>query len=50
VGAVCTSLVGLGQGTALAAAGVLTAAALLGQAGFWIGLAGERATRKSTRG
>ena len=41
VGAVCTALVGLGHGTALAAASVLLCTALLGQAGFWIGLRAE---------
>ncbi|TAL64890.1 MAG: Bcr/CflA family efflux MFS transporter [Burkholderiaceae bacterium] len=38
VGALCTSLVGIGQGPALAAAAILTAAAVLGQAGFWVAL------------
>jgi DHA1 family bicyclomycin/chloramphenicol resistance-like MFS transporter len=49
VGAICTSLVGLGQGSALVAAGVLSGAALLGQMGFWVGLRGERAAHRRAR-
>ncbi|MDR3453881.1 MAG: Bcr/CflA family efflux MFS transporter [Rhodoferax sp.] len=42
VGALCTSLVGIGHSAALASAVVLSVAAMLGQAGFWIGLRWER--------
>ena len=49
VGAICTTVVGLGQGTALAAACVLTVAAVLGQIGFWIGLRAEHTARKAGR-
>lgn len=43
VGALCTSLVGIGHSAALASAVVLTVAAVLGQAGFWFALRWERA-------
>jgi len=43
VGALCTSLVGIGHSAALASAVVLTVAAVLGQAGFWVGLRWEHA-------
>lgn len=46
VGAVCTALVGLGHGTALAASVVLAATAATGQLGFWLGLRAERAAQK----
>ncbi|MDB5945085.1 MAG: Bcr/CflA family drug resistance efflux transporter [Ramlibacter sp.] len=42
VGAVCTSLAAVGNDQALTAAGVLTGAAVLGQAGFWLALRNER--------
>jgi DHA1 family bicyclomycin/chloramphenicol resistance-like MFS transporter len=45
VGALCTSLVGIGHSAALASAIVLTVAAALGQAGFWVGVRCERAVR-----
>jgi len=48
VGALCTFAVGIGQNPALAAACVLTVAAVLGQAGFWVALGSERTTRRST--
>jgi MFS transporter, DHA1 family, multidrug resistance protein len=38
VGALCTALAGLGKDAALSAAIVLTAAAVIGQASFWIAL------------
>jgi DHA1 family bicyclomycin/chloramphenicol resistance-like MFS transporter len=43
VGALCTSLVGIGHSAALASAIILTVAAALGQAGFWVGLRQEHA-------
>ncbi|MES2264016.1 MAG: Bcr/CflA family efflux MFS transporter [Pseudomonadota bacterium] len=42
VGALCTMLAGIGDNPALAVACVLTAAALLGQAGFWSALTARR--------
>lgn len=45
IGAMCTSLAGLGSDPALAAASVLAAAGLISQAAFAIALRGERATR-----
>lgn len=48
VGALCTFAVGIGQNPALAAACVLTVAAVLGQAGFWVALGSERTTRRPT--
>jgi DHA1 family bicyclomycin/chloramphenicol resistance-like MFS transporter len=42
IGAVCTSLSGLGQNPALAAAIVLSATGLLAQAAFWLALRGDR--------
>ncbi len=42
VGALCTSLVGIGSSPALASAAVLTAAAALGQVGFWVASRHER--------
>lgn len=44
-GGICTTLVGLGHGTALAAGGVLLAVALIGQMGFWVALRWERTHR-----
>jgi len=44
VGALCTFLAGLGGNPALASAGVMTAAALCGQAGFWVAIASRRRT------
>ncbi|MCB8821051.1 multidrug effflux MFS transporter [Microvirga rosea] len=41
VGAVCTSLSGLGGNPAMAAGGVLAAAGLVGQVAFWIALRNE---------
>ncbi|MGH8821302.1 MAG: hypothetical protein ACREWJ_08430, partial [Rhodoferax sp.] len=41
VGALCTSLVGIGHSPALASAAVLSTAAVLGQAGFWVALRRE---------
>jgi DHA1 family bicyclomycin/chloramphenicol resistance-like MFS transporter len=48
VGALCTFAVGIGQNPALAAACVLTVAAVLGQAGLWVALGSERTTRRPT--
>ncbi|TAM34028.1 MAG: Bcr/CflA family efflux MFS transporter [Burkholderiaceae bacterium] len=42
VGALCTSLVGIGHSAALASAIILTVAAALGQAAFWVGVRCER--------
>lgn len=42
VGALCTSLVGIGHSAALASAVILTLAAALGQASFWVGVRCER--------
>lgn len=42
VGAICTALVGLGQGTAWVAGSISLGAAVLGQVGFWSALAAER--------
>ena len=47
VGALCTSLVGIGHSAALASSVVLSVAAALGQAGFWVGLRWERAVAGS---
>lgn len=43
VGAICTAFAGIGQSPALAASVVVTVAAILGQASFWIALRAERA-------
>lgn len=48
VGALCTSLVGIGHSAALASAIILTVAAALGQAGFWVALRCERAAPGSS--
>jgi DHA1 family bicyclomycin/chloramphenicol resistance-like MFS transporter len=46
IGALCTYMVGFGGDPALAAAMVVTAAAMLGQVGFWIGIGKERGRRR----
>jgi DHA1 family bicyclomycin/chloramphenicol resistance-like MFS transporter len=50
VGAACTSFAALGDNPALTAATVLTVAAVLGQIGFWVALARERAERTGVIG
>lgn len=42
IGAICTSLVGLGNNPALASFTVLACAAILGQAGLWFGMKQDR--------
>jgi DHA1 family bicyclomycin/chloramphenicol resistance-like MFS transporter len=44
IGALCTSLSGLGRDPALAAAGVLAASGLISQSAFWMALRNERAS------
>ncbi len=46
VGAVCSYLVGFGHNPALATAGVLAAATILGQVGFWAALGSERSAAR----
>ena len=46
IGALCTYMVGFGGDPALAAAMVVTAAAMLGQVGFWIGIGTERGRKQ----
>ncbi len=50
IGAVCTSLVGLGDDPALTAFTVLSCAAILGQAGFWFGLKQDMRQAHKVRG
>ncbi len=45
IGALCTSLAGLGHDPALASASVLAAAGILGQAAFWMALLPGRKER-----
>jgi DHA1 family bicyclomycin/chloramphenicol resistance-like MFS transporter len=47
VGALCTSLAGLGENPAVAAAIVLAAAGILGQAAFWVALRRDASERFS---
>ena len=46
VGAICTALVGMGQGAAWVAGSVMLGCALLGQTGFWVALSAERRHKK----
>jgi DHA1 family bicyclomycin/chloramphenicol resistance-like MFS transporter len=50
IGAICTSLSGLGQNPALAAAIVLSATGLLAQAAFWLALRGDRSQASGSEG
>lgn len=50
VGALCTTLAGLGRDPALAAASVLAAAGVIGQAAFWTAARAEANARKASRG
>ena len=47
VGALCTTLAGLGHDPALAAAAVLAAAGVVGQAAFWTAARAEKASRRA---
>ncbi len=49
IGALCTTLAGLGRDPALAAASVLAAAGVIGQAAFWMAARGEANLRKASR-
>lgn len=49
VGALCTMLAGLGRDPALAAASVLAAAGVIGQAAFWMAARSETNSRKAVR-
>lgn len=50
VGALCTTLAGLGRDPALAAASVLAAAGVVGQAAFWMAARTERAASRKASG
>jgi DHA1 family bicyclomycin/chloramphenicol resistance-like MFS transporter len=41
IGAICTSLASIGSNHALAAAGTMVGAGIVGQAGFWLALRGK---------